>query len=308
MKSSIFSYRFAAALTGITAIMWLVSAFAHGDMLYFNGFEPGQPGAADFYDSTTGAQGADITVVPSGGGTLHLTPASGNYYAEITNVDDTYSSGYGESVITDYGYQRNGGTFNAMTGQPNGPGVANNGQAFYESTAYYINTGWAAASPNANYAGFWVDTTPYSDPGYLDESNFRVTDTGNGTIGVQLVGYGVGATYPTVTITQSGWYTFKTTFENANGEVANTLSVSDSGGSVLGSAYNDPTAYGSHTPLDWSDLQGTNYGDWTTVWQDGFAGDTLGIDNVEVGTVPEPATLSLLGLGIPLLLKRRRKA
>lgn len=70
--------------------------------------------------------------------------------------------------------------------------------------------------------------------------------------------------------------------------------------------YNPPA--GITGPLAWSDLQGTNYGDWTTVWSDGFAGNTLDIDNVEVGTVPEPASLSLIGLGLPMLLRRRRRA
>ena len=281
MKTSIFNYRFAAALTGITAIMWLVSAFAHGGTIYSNGFEPGDPGTADFYDSTTNTQGADITIVPSGGGTLGLTAASGNYYAEITNVHDTYQSGYGQSVYTNYG---------SNTGIPiSGP--------FYESTAYYINTGWAAASPNNNYAGFWIDTTPNTDPGFVDETNFRIIDTGNGQIGVTMVGLnGTGS----ATITTSGWYTFKTTFENdGSGNVLNNMSVTDSVGNVVGS-------YAADSSLPYADLTGTNYGDWTTVWQNGFAGDTLGIDDVQVGTVPEPASLSLLGLGIPLLLKRRR--
>jgi hypothetical protein len=299
MKASKNNYRFTAAVLGVTVLLWIASAVTHATVLYFNGFEPGDPGTRDFYDSTTDTQGADITIVPSGGGALGLTAASGGYYAEITNVPDTYRAGYGESVSTDYGYQYNGGTFSPgpYSPVPNGPGVASN--AFYESTDYYINTSWAAASADNNYEGFWIDTTPFSDPYYQDETNFRIIDSGNGQIGVQMVGLnGSGS----ATITQSGWYTFKTTFENdGSGNVLNNMSVSDSLGNVIGS-------FAADSSLPYADLGGTNYGDWTTVWQDGFANNVLGIDNVEVGTVPEPASLSLLGLGVPLLLRRRRRA
>jgi hypothetical protein len=312
MKTTKNNYRFTAAVLGVTAILWIASAITHATVLYSNGFEPGDPGTADFFDSSTGLQPApEITIVPSG--TSGIPAASNsNFYAQITNVPDAYSAGYGQSVATDYGYVRNGGTFDPITGAPTGPGVANNGNAFYESTDYYIDPSWSASGSAANdNVGFWIDTTPYSDPGYEDETNFRVSNGGNGTINVQMVGYGVGGTYPSLSITTPGWYTFKTTFEDDGGNVSNTLSVSDATGNVLGSAFNDPTDYnppvGIPGPLAWNDLQGTNYGDWTTVWSDGFAGDTLAIDNVEVGTVPEPASLSLLAFGVPMLLRRRKR-
>jgi hypothetical protein len=314
MKTSKNNYRFTAAVLGVTVLLWIASAVTHAGMLYFNGFEPGDPGTADFSDSTTNVQpppNSEMTIVPSGTG--GILAAGGNFYAQINNVPDAFSNGYGQSVATDYGYVRNGGTY--VGGAPTGPGVANNGQPFYESTDYYIDPTWSAPASAANdNIGFWIDTTPYNDPTYADETNFRVTNGGNGTINVQMVGYGtaIGGVFPSINITTAGWYNFKTTFEDDGGNVSNTLSVSDLGGTVLGSAFNDPGNYnppaGITGPLAWSDLQGTNYGDWTTVWSDGFAGNTLDIDNVEVGTVPEPASLSLLALGAPMLLRRRRRA
>jgi len=287
MKAFSNKYLFTAIVLALTFVLGMFSAATRAATLYSNGFETGDPGTADFYDSTTQTQGADITIVPSGGGQLHLTAASGSNYAEITNVDDTYLPGYGESVYTDYGAEANSNN-----------GIVTNGP-FYESTDYYINTGWAAAGPDNTYEGFWIDTTPSTDPAYLDETNFRIVDTGNGQIGVDMVGLnGTGS----ATITTSGWYDFKTTFENdGSGNVVNNMSVSDLEGNIIGS-------YAADSSLPFADLTGTNYGDWTTVWEDGFAGDVLGIDNVEVGTVPEPASLSLIALGIPLLLKRRRQA
>jgi hypothetical protein len=290
MKTLTKNYGFTAAVLCVTVILWMLSAFSRAGVIYSNGFEPGDPGTADFYDSTTNTQGADITVVPSGGGTLQLTAPQGTHYAEITNVHDTYNfgqvgpSGYGESVYTDYG---------APTGIPiSGP--------FYESTAYYINTAWPAASANNNFAGFWIDTTPNNDPGYKDETNFRIIDTGSGQIGVQMVGLnGTGA----ATITTSGWYTFKTTFEDdGSGNVLNNMSIIDSLGNTLGS-------YAADSSLPVADLVGTNYGDWTTVWQNGFAGDVLGIDDVQVGTVPEPASMGLICVGgAAILMRRKRRA
>jgi hypothetical protein len=301
------------SMLGTAAFLGIAPAMSRGQILYYNGFEPGQPGATDFYDSTTGNQGQNITVVPNGGGALGLTAASGGYYAEITNTDDAYSTAnglppaYGQSVATDYGYQRNGGTYDPITGNPNGPGVANNGLPFYESTAVYINANWVP-NPVPDLTAFWIDTTPYNDPNYNDETNFRVSVPTTGTIVVTAAIANPGITGPVATITSSGWYTFKTTFEDTGGFVSNDLSIIDSSGNVVGSLEGVST-------LPWADLLGTNYGDWFTVWDDGFgattgpnengAADTLAIDGVTVGVVPEPATLGVLCLGGLVLLGRR---
>jgi hypothetical protein len=107
---------------------------------------------------------------------------------------------------------------------------------------------------------------------------------------VEFVGLnGTGST----TITQSGWYTFRTTFQNdGSGNVLNVMSVLDSNGNVVGS-------YSADSSLPFADLTGTNYGDWTTVWENGFANNVLGIDNVTVATlaaVPLPKTVWAGGL------------
>jgi hypothetical protein len=345
MKATRHGFYFASSFLGAAGVLIFSTAGAGAQVLYQNDFGQNDPGATDFYNSSTGAPAAttvssastlaepivpEISVVPSGGGNLGLTAPQGeSNYAEIANVDDAYGYGDGQSVFTDYGYASHGGTYD-VNGNPTGPGIANNGKPFHESTEYYINTNWSPASASNNYVGFWIDTAPQGDGGTatingntvpdgdLDETNFRIVDTGNGSIGVEFVGYGTPGN-AAATITQSGWYTFKTTFDDDNGLVSNTLSVSDVNGNVLGSAFNDPTAYTNTSPqaLAWSSLEGTNYGDWTTVWQDGFgaptgsgengAADILGIDNVQVGIVPEPASFSLLGVGALALLRRRRR-
>jgi PEP-CTERM motif len=315
MNASKNQLRFFAAIT-VLAPLGFLPELAQAGVLYSNGFEAGDPGTADFYDSTTGNQGQNITVVANGGGALGLTAPSGTHYAEIANTDDAYSianglpSGYGQSVFTDYGYARNGGTFDPITGAPLGPGVATGGAAFYESTAYYINTNWA--QPAATYApAFWIDTTPYNDPAFADESNFRISVPGDGTVQVDGFAGSPGTNGAVATIGTSGWYTFKTTFEDSGGFVSNDLSVIDSLGNTVGS-------FSGVSTMPFADLTGTNYGDWTTVWQNGFgattgpnengAADVLGIDDVQVGTVPEPASFSLLGVGALALMRRRRQA
>jgi hypothetical protein len=153
----------------------------------------------------------------------------------------------------------------------------------------------------ADQTAFWIDSTPSTDPGSLDENNFRVTVPGNGTVQIAAFAGNPGTNGSVANITTSGWYTFKTTFEDNNGFTSNTMSVSDAQGNVLGS-------FTGTTTLPFAALTGTNYGDWVTVWDNGFANDVLAIDNVQVGTVPEPASLSVLGIGAAMLLRRRRRA
>jgi hypothetical protein len=308
MKTSKNNFRFFAASLGIAAPLWIMSGVGHAGVLYFNGFEPGQPGTADFYDGTTSLPAVlpEMTIVPNGGGQLGLTAASGSFYAEVENQPGTSdedgvqtpgydpSHNYGNSVFTDYGAQRLYGPNTAQSG------VATSGP-FYESSAIYLNTSWAPPS-YAPAPAFWIDTTPNNSTGgvWNDETNFRVSETTPGNITVQLCSASQSGTV--VSIPSSGWYTFETTYEESmDGSITNDLSVIDAGGDVLG----------SWTSADESDqfstITGTNYGEFVSNWRNGFANNVLGIDNIEVGTVPEPASFSLMGVGALALLRRRRR-
>src|ERR1700730_4096584 len=77
------------------------------------------------FESNTGDWIASkaITRVASGGGTLHLTASSGNYYAELQNLHDGYQApGYGDG-----GYSRYGGSDPVYHG------------AFYQAIDVYVN-------------------------------------------------------------------------------------------------------------------------------------------------------------------------
>ena len=63
-----------------------------------------QPLAFQGFETDTGDWTPTTTRVPSGGGSLHLTAASGSYYAELTNVHDSYSPGYGGAEYSLFGF------------------------------------------------------------------------------------------------------------------------------------------------------------------------------------------------------------
>lgn len=239
---------------------WQYNQYTYFSTLAFQGFETGTGDWAD----VTGTPGAGIAQVISGGGVLHLTPASGNYYAEITNEYDTYEPGFGYGEYSFFGYAT----------QPPYPGN------FSQSVSVYIDVSWPPAIYNG--PGFWVDMTPGTptDNGeqFGGEHNYRMTPTGTS---VQVFVDGQGS--PLYTITASGWYQFQMTyrkgaqptdlvstdmnlFDNSSNLLATTTVLDDSDGYMLLS----------------QDLAGPGYV-WITVWADGWpaagANDVLGLDN-----------------------------
>ena len=280
--------------------MWASQTYAA--VPYQEGFEAVETGTDPYtgttppYDwsmSTDASTTAQINRVASGSGTLNLTAASGGYYAELTNGQSGYQTGYGDA-----GYDYLGG--HAYGQYP--------GSAFYQSMAVYLNTGWAPAT-NAGTAAFWIDTTPstQNDVGNGTsydfsggEHNFHVMSPSGGVIDI----YADGQTNLVASVTQSGWYTFRTVYAkggNDSDPSTATLSILDASNHSLGSV----TLNNGTDPS--SDLGGSGY-EWVTLWQNGFANNTLGIDNIQTGVVPEPASLALLGLGGLLLMPRRRRS
>ncbi len=86
--------RNAKSILTIAAVI-ILSAVAIATLNYFQGFEVN---TGDW----TAAQA--IARVPSGGGALHLTPSSGNYYGELQNLHDGYGyPGYGDGGYSWYG-------------------------------------------------------------------------------------------------------------------------------------------------------------------------------------------------------------
>jgi hypothetical protein len=236
-----------------------------------------------------------ITRVSSGGGALGLTAASGSHYGELTNLHD----GYGYTGYGDGGYTYNGGRGDAYNGN------------FYQSIDVYLNPNWATPA-SAGEAGLWIDMScnehdfVAANGYYRSEHNFRLYESTQGSIAIKAD----GDSSPMATITEAGWYTFQIDYQKgalATDTVHTNMSILNHLGAVLGTA--DKLA-DFMSPMPSSELKGNGY-TWITVWQNGYAGDVLGIDNANTGLVPEPGVAALLitaGLSMLAYAWRRRRS
>jgi hypothetical protein len=260
------SHTYLEEASGLT---FSVSVHDHG---LTNGFEAE---TGDFVAANT------ITRVPSGGGTLQLQASSGSYYAELTNQHDGYQAGYGNGGYTYFGAR--GQTY---TGD------------FYQSVDIYMDTGWAPPAATYDHA-FWLDMSPTNaltgKSDYRAEHNFRISVPGDGTIQI----FRDGEVTPMAILSTSGWYTFEITYqkgENPTDPVTSDLLIFDSDHHLVGAERNVPANFDAYSgsppaPMPSSELGGNGYA-WITLWQNGFAHDVLGIDNLSTGLLPVGASTS----------------
>jgi len=210
------------------------------------------------FEVDTGDWTPITTRVPSGGGTLMIPAASGNWYGELTNVHDSYQAGYGGAEYSYFGF----------TSQPAYPGD------FSQSISLYVFANWPTAIYNG--PGVWVDMSPGHPTGnYGGEHNFRLTPTGSSVL-VTVD----GQTIPIVTITTTGWYKFQMTYRKGAAPtdlVSTDMNVFTNTGTLLGTTTVVSNSVGG--PLLSQDLAGPGYV-WITVWPNGFANDVMAIDDV----------------------------
>lgn len=250
------------------AVLMLSGTSAWATLNYSQGFE---------VDASGWTVSQAITRTASGGGALGLTASAGAFYAEIENLPDGYDLGYGDA-----GYSFYGGSDSVYNGD------------FYQSIDVYIDVNWPVpAAPSV--PAIWIDMTPYhADPGNFGaEHNFRLTATGT-TVEVRVD----GAVSPMATLTTSGWYTFLMTFEkdiNPANPVITNMEIYDAAQALVATTQVLATSPGG--PMLSSDLLGNGYV-WITLWQNGFAGDVLGIDNQSTGLLPLDSDLD----GVPAWL------
>ena len=250
------AHRIANALLFSSALALTATASATPN--YFQGFE-----------SNTGDWQASLGIsrTPAGGGTLHLAPSGGSYYAELKNLPDGYQSpGFGDG-----GYSFYGGADSTYHG------------AFFQAIDVYINAHWAPPPGYPTLPGFWIDMTPYHADinNYGAEHNFQITALGS-AVQVSVDGQST----PIATLTNSGWYTFVMTYRRApllGDPVITDMSVYAPNHSLMGTTTVTATSPGG--PFASADLRGNGYV-WITAWQNGFANDVLGLDNQRTGLLP----------------------
>lgn len=248
----------------------------------FEGFET-DTGDWVFYDG-----GAVSGRVASGGGVLGVTSASGGYHAELANVYDAYQAGYGSG-----GYSFFGGRDPIYQG------------SFYQAIDVYIDPTWSGL-------GLWIDMSPADIDNtslYAAEGNFRLTADGS-SVAVQAIN---GSTL--ANLTTAGWYSFEMVWSkgaNPTDLINMDLNLYDSSSTLLGTeSFLATFPQGTHAGE--SQYLGNNSYVWLSVWQNGFAGDVIAIDNVRTGlvrtdVVPAPGALILGSIGLSFVgwLRRRR--
>ena len=240
------------------------------------------PFLQDFETGTTpGAPQWSATTVPSGGGTLGVTSASGGYHAEANAGSYTSHNGYDNSW--------DGGFIASLDVYVDLTQAANGGYQFDLTQA--ISQDNAGTPQHLRDFYFNVNTTTDDKTVWADSSTGATNVGGN-----YIRAGGLGGT--PFQFTASGWYTLQWKFYEDAGLLNVDLSI-------------DGTPVHSYAPSSANDVIAGTLATGNPVSSHRYmwfvnAGQTTAIDNSQITAVPEPASLAMLGLGGLFMLRRRR--
>ncbi len=266
----------------IALITAVLSALAYSSMAwaqappapFFNGFETDTSGWFDY--------GGTVTRVPSGTG--GIASADGSYHAEVIGTDFTRWGGY-SAVWPDGGYVTELDIYLDVT-------YAWDNDTRFDWTSAICNATGDHRRDFVFNAGFYNDL---SAPGFVVSAS--------NTAG-RSDAYPKNPDRNPVTITNSGWYTFRHSFYDAgSGVLAVDMSIWDSGGNNIGAwTLSDPT------DIIGSTVGGNRYGWFATNEFGALAIDNSYRSGVADAETPEPATWVLLAAtGFAGIIRRRRK-
>jgi hypothetical protein len=260
------------------AFLAMASARTHAaTSVYSQGFESDTAGWTDNV-SDPGSGYGGITRVASGTNTI--TSQSGNFHAELTNVDSTgaYTNFGGYSGVWAGGYTSNISVYlnPALMGADGGfdYSVAMNNQSntFLRDFVFHVTNDASTGSLLAN-----VDNGSSDNPSTVLENQAG-----------------------TVTLSAVGWYTLRSTMYDNSGALAVEMQILDPANAVVfDSTLSNPA------DLIATVVGGNRYG-WFAALN---TASPLAIDNVSLTSIPEPASMSLLAAGaFGILGLRRRRA
>lgn len=254
------------------ALLYTTASQASAALLFDQGFETDTSGWFDFNSA--------VTRVASG--TDGISSAGGNHHAVLEQPVEASTGAF-----TRFG----GYNSNWPDGYTSGIDI-------------FLDTSWSLGN------GFeWSVASSRSDGSHLQDFIFHVTkDTSTGGL---IIGASSNSNFApredlenfanNFTVTQSGWYTFQHEFRDIGGTLAVDLNLIDNNGLTRFSQ----TVSTTHTIP--AEVGGNRYGWFTFHTVDRLAIDNTTLETGTQATVPAPASLALMAIGLLGLGLGKRK-
>jgi hypothetical protein len=250
-----------------------------------------------------------------GGSVLAVAFMAGPSYGSFFDGFETYQTG---PIATQGGWAQNGGS-TSQSIVVNDSGVAYQGDQYLQISA----SSSSGAGADTSFSSLPLDSQTNNEVSYALRWKANTPNSGNGNAGIDFKLYGENggdtlvntytyadsrgfgyringvATYDdSVILASDTWYNFIYDLDPAHSQAR--IRIMDGSNPPL---FDQTVSYDIVNNIGATPSLYAAY-----FFQDGADGNSWLIDNLSVQSTPEPATLSLLGLGGLLLIRRRRAA